>query len=138
VASVEFLGEQFEIPERINKRLMVKFAALAAKGAKSDDGEGNVVMDRVLDQLVRPEDLDRFNDLCDRERPQDEELLEFIGKAFSVLAERPTSQPSDSSDGHVTTPLKSVPPPADPAMDALAGHPDMQVALMRTRGTISA
>lgn len=138
MASIEFFGEQFEVPERINKRLLYKFMALANKGAESDQGEGAVVLDKLIDQAVKPEDLDRFNDVCDRERVQDEELLEFLGAVIAAVSERPTSQPSDSLDGPLPTPLRSVSPPDDPAMEQLAGHPDMQIALLRTRGLISA
>ncbi len=108
MSDVEFCGEQFTVPARINKRLLIRFAAAAARGTDSNGEDGAVLLDRLLDQCVRDEDRQRFDDLCDKVRVEDEQLMEYIGKVIGALSERPTSQPSDSSAGPTSTELTSV------------------------------
>lgn len=110
---VDFFGEQFQVPDRINQRLVIRFGRLAAEGADTADedpkkaAEAAILLDRMVEQMVRPEDKDRFEDACDRERVSDEELMRFIAQVMAAVSGRPTSLPSGSSDGQRTTPPSS-------------------------------
>ncbi len=136
VQFVEFFGERFAVPERINKRLMYKLARLADEGGDSAQGEGAKVWDRLLDQMVRPEDLDRFNEVCDRERVQDEELMEFVADVVAATSGRPTSRSSDSSAGPTPTPQNSA---GDSSLRVIArlenqGRPDIAAVVAQAQG----
>lgn len=95
----EFFGETFEAPERFNMRLFTRFGTLAKRGVDSDDMEGMAAVDALIDQSLRPEDVERFDAICDRERPSFEELMGFVGSVVGEITDRPTKRLSDSSDG---------------------------------------
>lgn len=99
----EFFGEVFETPERFNMRLLTRFATLAKRGVDSDDIEGVAAIDSLIDQCLRPEDVERFDEVCDRERPDFDELMAFIMGVVAEVSQRPTKRPSDSSDGPTLT-----------------------------------
>lgn len=109
VEFVEFFGEQFAAPQRINQRLLIKVSRLAAEGADTEDMDeakakaAAIVLDQMIEQCVRAEDKQRFEDICDRERVNDEELMEFVGKVMEVVSGRPTTRPSVSSAGQTVT-----------------------------------
>jgi hypothetical protein len=98
----EFFGETFDAPERFNVRLLTRLGTLAQRGVDTDDMEGMAHIDRMVDQCVRAEDAQRFDDLCDREMPTFEELMGFCMEVIAEITERPTERPSDSSDGPAT------------------------------------
>lgn len=133
MSEVEFFGETFTVPERFNHRLLTRFAKLARKGVDSDDSEGMAAIDDLIDQCVMPYDMERFDAVCDRERPSFEELMEFMHDVLEAISARPTGQPSDSSDGLQTTSPNSADgsPSAVVARLEQQGRPDL--ALMVTR-----
>ena len=91
-----FLGEEFELPDRFNSRRLLRFAAFASTGIDDSDPVVLAEVDKMLDQVVRKEDAARFDDLCDREGPSIEELLEFTMTRVAILADRPTVRSSAS------------------------------------------
>jgi hypothetical protein len=109
VQFVDFFGEQFAAPARMNSRLVIRFQRMAAEGADTADvdeakaREAAIMLDKMIEQSVRPEDRPRFEDVCDRELPSDEELMKFVADVLAAVAGRPTSRPSDSSDGPTNT-----------------------------------
>lgn len=113
VRFVEFFDERFAVPARMNQRLVIRFQRLAAEGADTEDlneakaREATIMLDRMIEQSVRPEDRQRFEDVCDREMPNDEELMGFVADVLAAAAGRPTSRPSDSSGGQTSTPPNS-------------------------------
>lgn len=120
---VEFFGERFAVPARMNARLRVRFMRLAAEGADTAEAESEaaILLDKMVQSSVRPEDQDRFDALCERECPSDEDLMRFIVNVIAAAAERPTGQPSDSSAGLTVTEPKSVSVPASSV------QPDLQL-----------
>jgi hypothetical protein len=103
----EFFGETFETPDRFNMRLFTRFGSLAKRGVDSEDIEGVAMIDALIDQCLRPEDVDRFDELCNRERPDFEELMGFVMEVVAEVTNRPTKRPSDSSDGPTPTTVSS-------------------------------
>lgn len=96
---VRFCGQLFEVPERVNRRLLLKFGTMQMRTNDLSDVEKAIVVDRLLDQLVRDEDRDRFDAACDQQRVEDEDLRRFIADALGVLSDRPTQRPSASQAG---------------------------------------
>jgi hypothetical protein len=107
---VDFFGERFAVPARINQRLVVKFGRIAAEGGDTEHTdparalEAAIVLDKMVEQSVRAEDRQRFEDVCDRECPTDEELMGFVASVMAAVSRRPTSPPSGSSGGRTVTP----------------------------------
>ena len=108
VEFVEFFGEQFRVPQRINARIRQRIAALSAQGMELDENDPKaqklaqqaaLLIDKMVTGSVRPEDRERFEEVCDRECPSDEELMQFAMDVLAAASGRPTMQPSVSSDG---------------------------------------
>lgn len=99
MSTVEFLGEEFAVAERVSALAFMRFAKLARAGVDADDIEGQAAMHDMLEQCIAPSDWYRFQTLADRERADGAQLLDLIQRVFAVLAARPTERPSSSSDG---------------------------------------
>ncbi len=111
----------------------------SVEAGSSDDF---VAVKAALREAIEPEDFDGFWASAIEHRQTTDGLLK-IYHAISTHAaeqetERPTVLPSDSSDGLERTPLRSVPQPADPAMERLIGRPDLQSALLEARASKAA
>src|SRR5690348_16012913 len=100
---VKFCGEQFTIADKIGLMPLMRFAKVGKAGVDSDSLEGLVAMYDLLEQCLAPEEWQRFQNTADLNRADADELLAVVTKVFEVLSERPTSRPSDSSDGPSTT-----------------------------------
>jgi len=136
----EFFGEVFEAPERFNMRLLSRFGALAKRGVDSEDVEAVAMIDRLIDQAIRPEDVDRFDEVCDRERPNFDELMEFVMGVVGEVTDRPTQRPSDSSDGPTLTKPSS---PADSSLRVIhrleeEGRPSIALMVRQQASAVSA
>jgi hypothetical protein len=81
-------------------------------------------------ESLDPADWRRFDKLADEEDATAEQIMDVIKAAFEQVAERPTSLPSDSSDGQISTEPKSG---SNSAVkdSVLSGRPDLQLAVMR-------
>lgn len=108
VEFVEFFGEQFRVPQRINARIRQRIAALSSQGMDLDENDPKaqqlaqqaaLLIDKMVTGSIRPEDRERFEDVCDRECPSDEELMQFAMDVLEAASGRPTTQPSVSSGG---------------------------------------
>ena len=135
--SVEFKGEEFEPRDRVNRMRSLALAKLARDGAKVDEKDaGQAVMANMaalyelVEHVLRPEDFERFMDLCDREGAEDSDLYEFTGKMIGAAAGRPTERPSDSSGGPSTTPVSSESRAEALVTERFPGRPDLQMAAL--------
>lgn len=135
VEFVDFFGERFALPRRFNSRLLWRFMRAADDGIDSESAEGIVLMDKLLDAVVRPEDHKRFDQVCDRECPDDEQLIEFAMEAVQKIAARPTGRPSDSSDGPRTTSTSSAGDSSSPVIARLEerGRPDLALIVAQAQ-----
>jgi hypothetical protein len=84
----------------------------------------------LLEKCIVPADWRRFDKLADEKDATAEQIMDVIKAAFEQVAERPTSLPSDSSDGQISTEPKSE---SNSAVkdSVLSGRPDLQLAVMR-------
>jgi hypothetical protein len=130
MASVQFLGESFELRPKVSEYALLKFARAAAAGEDGDTMEGMASMLRLLEKCIVPADWRRFDRLADEKDATAEQIMDVIKAAFEQVAERPTSLPSDSSDGQISTEPKSE---SNSAVkdSVLSGRPDLQLAVMR-------
>jgi hypothetical protein len=130
MASVQFLGESFELRPKVSEYALLKFARAAAAGEDGDTMEGMASMLRLLEKCIVPADWRRFDRLADEKDATAEQIMDVIKAAFEQVAERPTALPSDSSDGQISTEPKSG---SNSAVkdSVLSGRPDLQLAVMR-------
>lgn len=103
MAEVSFCGETFTIPDKIGAMPLMRFASLARAGVDTDDLEGLAAMYDLLRSCIAEDDWDRFETLAETEKAEGSDLWLLVQQVFVVHAERPTGQPSDSSDGPSTT-----------------------------------
>jgi hypothetical protein len=103
VADLVFAGESFAVAERIGLMPLMQFAVLAKGGADTDSMEGLVAIYELLRQCITDQDWPRFEAHATRVRADGDELLEMVRDAVALITARPTSQPSDSSDGPPST-----------------------------------
>lgn len=101
--TVEFLGEQFAVAERIGLMPLMRFAKHAKSGVDSESMAGLAAMYDLLEQCIAPSDWQRFEDHADRERADGEQLLGVVTAVIEALSARPSTRPSDSSAGPSTT-----------------------------------
>lgn len=134
-ATVEFEGEEFLVSERVGMMALMKFAKMAQAGVDSMSMLGLATMYDLLEQCIAPEDWDRFCAHADETRADGEQLMMTVGKTIAVLAGRPTTRPSDSSDGSLSTNESSV---DDSALRVIAdleeqGRPDLALHVLRAQ-----
>ena len=97
--SVTFVGEQFAIADKVGLMPLLKFAKIAHSGLDSSDAEGMAAMYDMLQQCIADDEWLRFEDHATKTRAGDEELLQVVKDAISLLTMRPTSRPSASLGG---------------------------------------
>jgi hypothetical protein len=133
MSAVDFLGESFEISERVNERRMLRLMRLARSGADSDNADAMGEFDEMLSLCFASKDEEkRFDAACDRDGVTTEQLFEFVGKVIAARAERPTARPSDSSTGPSSTPKTSESRAVQLASERFPGRPDLQVLASRS------
>lgn len=99
---VTFGGETFRVPDRVALMPLLRFARHARAGVRSDDLDGLAAMYDVIRSVVADEDWARFEDVADRTRAGDDELLGLVRQAIEVISARPTGSASGSSPGPTT------------------------------------
>ena len=164
VQSIEFLDEEFAIADKVGLMPLLKFAHAAKSGLDSADMDGMAALYDMLQQciadapvLVRrddgrpidsPADMDEDDEVkmlggwpeferhAIQAKADDEDLVNVVQRVMTLLTERPTSKPSDSSAGQQSTAPIS---PADSSSLAVVrrlkseGRPDLAMAVVRSR-----
>lgn len=101
--TVAFMGAEFAVADKIGLMPLLKFAKIAKSGVDSSDEEGMTAMYNLLQQCIADDQWDAFEDHANTTRADDQELLQVIKDVMTIVSERPTSRPSDSSAGPPTT-----------------------------------
>jgi hypothetical protein len=82
----------------------MEFARLAGRGVDSESAEGAAAVGDILLFTLGESTYQAFRRHCREHRTDEETLMAIIGDLLTAFAERPTSRPSDSSDGPPTEP----------------------------------
>jgi hypothetical protein len=137
-----FKGETFTLAEDPSQFAIMEFAMAASAGENADDGgmRGMGSLLRLVLETIVESDRDRFLQVGRRERATADDLIEMLGGKLSDDAERPTVQPSGSTDGQGSTEPKSEPnsdasdsPTDGPVKLDLTGRPDLALAVLDMR-----
>lgn len=135
MATAVFMGDSFNVQDEISAIAMGDFAVAAAstEGEDKNSLPAMAAMMGLLEDCVMPEEWQRFRKVAKAKRAGFDDLMKFVGEIMVASAERPTGQPSDSTDGLPTTELKSVSSSADKVTQAFPGRPDKQLAVLRAQ-----
>lgn len=108
MADVDFAGESFRTADRIGVMPLMRFAKVAQAGVDANEMAGLAAMYDLLEQCIDPADWLRFQAHADKVRADGDELMAVVKAVIEALSDRPTSRPSDSSDGPSTTSTSSL------------------------------
>lgn len=161
--AVEFLGAEFAVADKVGLMPLLRFAHAAKSGLDSADLDGMAALYDMLQQCIAeepvllradgqpvetPEDMDEegeakllggwreFEAHATKVKADDEELIGVVQRVMTILSERPTSRPSDSSAG-----LQSTAPTSGAASSSVAvvhrlkqsGRGDLALAVVRSQ-----
>jgi hypothetical protein len=134
MAEIDFAGERFTVADKIGLMPLMRFAKVAKAGVDSADLAGLAALYDLLAQCIADADWARFEAAADKSHADGEELMAVIGKVFEALAERPTSRPSVSSDGPMTTPPRSADDSSSTVVQRLEqqGRPDLALLVSQS------
>lgn len=85
---------------------------------------------------IAPEDFDSFWSLARAHKQHVEDVFKVLRAIVEQVADRPTTQPSDSSDGQTTTGTKSEPGLSSTLTERLAGRPDLQLLVLQQQKAV--
>lgn len=140
MAEIDFAGERFAVADRIGLMPLMRFAKVAKAGADAGDMDSLAALYDLLEQCIAPADWHRFESAADTSRADGDTLMGVVGKVFAVLADRPTSLPSDSSDGQTSTPPNSADGSSSTVVSRLEhqGRPDLALLVSESQAARSA
>lgn len=102
--SFELDGVEFEAEGNISTMDLAEFARLATSGVDSGSAKGIAILADVYLSLLGETTYERFREHCRKHGTDGGVLVEILGGMISEAADRPTSRPSDSSDGPTSDP----------------------------------
>lgn len=97
--SFDLDGVEFEAEGNISTMDLAEFARLATKGVDSGSAQGIAILAEVYLSLLGEKTYQRFREHCREHGTDGGVLVEILGGMIAEAADRPTSRPSDSSDG---------------------------------------
>lgn len=135
--TVEFLGREFALADRVSNLAVMRFAKVASQGVDSDDMAGLAAMYDLLEQCIDPGQWHAFEAHADKERAQSDDLLELLQEVLPRIANRPTGRPSDSSDGPVSSNESSAGDSSSRVIARLErqGRPDLALMVDQARAS---
>ena len=141
MSELTFSGETFRLADKVGLMPLMRFAHVSRRGVDSNDMEGLAAIYDLLKQCLADEEWDRFEDHATDVRADGDDLLAVVSQAIEAIAARPTSEPSDSSDGPTHTSGSSADGSSSPVIARLVerGRPDLAVIVDQAqRSRISA
>ena len=133
---IECMGESFEVQSEISAWAFADFAEVLGK-SKDDANEFDpatiTAMMSLLQDVIVPEEWVRFKTVTRAKRANFEQLMKVVKDTTAAQSGRPTSRPSDSSDGPTVTAPNSGLSSEDRALAASGLRPDLQLAIVRSR-----
>lgn len=100
---VTFCGEQFDVVEVMGAMPWMRYAKAARAGLDSESMEGLALIYDLLKASLVDEQWPRFEQLATDNRVDNDAMWQVMKDVLEVVAARPTSRPSDSSDGPAGT-----------------------------------
>ncbi|GAC1374662.1 MAG: hypothetical protein NVSMB4_02350 [Acidimicrobiales bacterium] len=141
MATADFFGTTLRLnSEGVSEFALMEFATAANEGQDGDTSQGMASLYRLVVDCVHPEDVGKFKATARKNRAKAADLMPLVEATFAAVAERPTGQPADSTDGlpPVSTEASSESKHAakDSLEEVLPGRPDLQLAVLRAREAV--
>lgn len=107
--TISFCGEDFTLVEVMGAMAWMEYADAAQRGVDSDSMEGLALIFDLLKAAIVDEQWARFRQVARDNRVDNDGIWAVMKDVIEVASARPTSRPSDSSDGPQTpsTPQRS-------------------------------
>ncbi len=105
-ASVELNGDTFQLRAKVPPFVTMAFARATRDSTGASEMEKLAAMLDLLEGALRKDEWPRFVRMASDIEDEDE-LMVVVNAVFEALADRPTGQPSESSDGLTSTEQKS-------------------------------
>lgn len=106
-----------------------------ASSLDENDPAAMTLIKRSLRACVHEDDFDQFWKLARRNRQTSADLTQIFRQVLEAVTDRPTQQPSDSSDGPVSIGTKSTGGSSSAVVRRLEaqGRPDLALAVVRAQ-----
>jgi hypothetical protein len=138
MATFTYFDEEFRYSDEGDPFAVTEFAEAVDSGVDSEALRGVAAAWRVALSCVHDEDKSRFRQVSRKNRAKSDDYVAVFWQWLSWQAERPTRQPSDSSDGQSVTgatsdsaPVASVTP--IPTAEPRPANGAVALALARSR-----
>ena len=144
--TVEFLGVDFRIADKVAALPIMRFAKVAKAGVDASELDGMAALYDLLEQVIHPDDWQKFERHADQQRADGEQLLGVVQGVFELLAARPTGRSSDSSDGPRTIEPSSTADSSSPDTGTTRvigrfndqGRPDLALLVRKRQDSLTA
>lgn len=97
--TVEFLGEDFRLAEKIGALPLMKMAAYDMDGSIEGMWAASAAMYAMLQDTIHGDDWDRFERHAVKCKADMNDLQVLVRKCLEAITARPTRRPSGSSNG---------------------------------------
>ena len=107
--------------------------------AGSVEAEGALGLSFVKDfarLCIASDQFDEFWGLARKHKQHVEDVFKVLRAIVEQVSDRPTTQPSDSSDGRTTTGTKSEAGLSSTLQERLAGRPDLQLLVLQQQRAV--
>lgn len=102
-------------------------------GRPADDPESVAFMAELFNTLLGDGQYREFRTRCGQFQTRPEVFIKIIEGIFEDFSNRPTVQPSESSNGLQTTGDESADDSSSQALEILNGRPDLQMAVVQSQ-----
>ena len=136
--TVNFFGETFSLADTVSEIAVMEFAEAASDGLDGDTMEGLAALMRLIKECIVEDERKKFMVHARKSHAGSTDLVKIIEAALGDQIDRPTERPSDSSDGPSSIAPKSAANSVDRGLEHFAGRPDLQLAVVRQRESLSA
>lgn len=138
MSTFDYFGESFERAEEFPAFAYAEFCEAIADGAEENSQQATGVALRLAVASVAEKDRQRFRAVSRKRNAKVNDWLQVFYDWTAAEAERPTGQPTDSSDGPEATPQTSESQPVAsvtslPEVEPTRGpRPDLALAISRS------
>ena len=136
MSTFTYFGEEFTYADEFPVFEFAEFQEALADDEDSNSGRATGVALRLAVASVAPQDRGRFRKVSRAKRAKVEDWLAVFRDWTAEESERPTGQPTDSSDGPSVTEQPSAPEPVASVTPVRLVRPD--IALLESRSRASA
>ncbi len=140
-ATFRYFGETFRVNPNVSEVDIIDFMDDASR-VSADDPASITIVKTFGRSMLHPEDFDRFWDTVRAKRQDSDAVMAVLWRVMDGVTARPTTPPSDSSDGRPATSQPSPSTASDPddgyvQDDSLRGRYLRQIERFEAQGNVA-